>query len=379
MSYCRKRSGKWYYTICWTTPDGKSHRSEHVGGLNKSSCRKAWRAAMSELDTTGIYMPPSERTMQTCLNEWLDDFVNIQLKQNTIDSYEGVVNNHLIPAFGQRPIKDMTIPVLQDWLNAQRNTYSHSTLKTFHAVLKSSFEWLLTNRKYITDNPMDHVIVPRAVAPNPSIAFPSASLDKVRVFSPDEIKTIFSHFGPDHQFHMPLLLGYYCGMRLGECLALTWNHVDLQSHSIAVVANQYDKTGMPISSTPKSPKSSRIVTFAQKLYNELKQQQWRQKENKFKAGPFYHQTNFVCTSESGDGMTSNDIRYFGQWCKKMFGGGSFHSLRHTHATMLIESGVGIDYVSKRLGHASVYTTANIYDNVTDRREQEVVSLMDKIL
>lgn len=37
--------------------------------------------------------------------------------------------------------------------------------------------------------------------------------------------------------------------------------------------------------------------------------------------------------------------------------------------MLIEHGLPLDYVSKRLGHSSIYTTANVYDTVTDKREK----------
>lgn len=41
--------------------------------------------------------------------------------------------------------------------------------------------------------------------------------------------------------------------------------------------------------------------------------------------------------------------------------------------------MGIDYVSKRLGHASMYTTADIYDDITKKREDKAIKLMDKIL
>lgn len=41
--------------------------------------------------------------------------------------------------------------------------------------------------------------------------------------------------------------------------------------------------------------------------------------------------------------------------------------------------MGIDYVSKRLGHASMYTTAKFYDDVTQKREAEAIALMDRIL
>lgn len=58
--------------------------------------------------------------------------------------------------------------------------------------------------------------------------------------------------------------------------------------------------------------------------------------------------------------------------QKEFHNGSFHSFRHTHATMMLENNIELDYVSKRLGHSSIATTANIYDTITDKRNKEAM-------
>lgn len=368
MAYFRKRGNKWYYTLCWTDENGKNHSSERVGGLTKSDCQKAWRKAMESIDKTGMYIPPSSKKMDECLNEWSSS-VKINYKQNTIDSYTSTIKHHLIPAFGNYKLKSMTSSVIQEWLNQQRDSYSRSTLKTFYIILKVFFCWIILTRKYMDVNPMDAVSVPKYFTlPN-----------KTHVFTSDEIQIIFSNFGWNHPFHMPLMLGYCCGMRLGECLALTWNNVDMENRTINVCSNQYDKKSGSKLSIPKSNASIRVITFGQKLYDALQHKRWQQKASRFKAGIFYKELNFVCTDEVGNSLTSNNLRTFGIWCKKQFGTGSFHSLRHTHATMLIESGMGLDYVSKRLGHSSIYTTANIYDSITSKREKEAISLMDKIL
>lgn len=370
MGYCRKRGKKWYYTLRWTAENGKQCQSEHVGGLTKAECEKAWRAAMITIDTQGIYAKPCEKLMSKCLDEWMDKYVSVNLKQNTIDSYESNVRIHIIPAFGEYPLKSMTTSLLQDWLNEQRVRYSRSTLKTFHTILKRSFEWFLTNRKYIKTNPMDHVTIPRY----------DKLPTKVRAFTKEEINTIFTKFDNEHRFHMPIILSYLTGMRLGECLALTWDDVDMKNRTIHVVSSLYDKQGTPVrGETPKTASSIRIITYGQKLHDELVRQQWRQNDSRNRAGSFYRESGLVCTDDDGRPLTSSALRYFGQWCHKQFGAGSFHALRHTHATRLIEKGLGLDYVSKRLGHSSISTTADIYDDITVEREAEAVRLMDKIL
>ena len=368
MAYLRKRGDKWYYTVCWTDEKGKQHKSERVGGLTKAECQKAWRKAMESVDITGIYQKPCDYKIADCLKAWLKA-IKKEYKQNTLDNYSSTVYNHLIPDLGDYQLKRIKTSILQDWLNQQRDIYSRSTVKVFFAVLKNFFRWIVLNRQYIENNPMENVSIPRY------FTLPK----KTHVFTSDEMKAILAHFGPEHPFHMPIMLSYCCGMRLGECLALTWDQVDFENRVIEVKFNQYDKRSLPQRTAPKSVASMRKITFGKKLYEALKEKQWLQKEARFKAGPFYTESNLVCTDDSGACMTSNSLRFFGMWCKEKFGAGSFHSLRHTHATMLIEAGMGLDYVSKRLGHASMYTTADIYDDVTHKREEKAIELINKIL
>lgn len=370
MKHCRKKGNRWYFRINWSDESGKRHQKEQFGGYTEAECKKAWRAAMRELDVTGEYKTPADKHLDECLAEWLELEVKVNCKQNTYDSYEAVVRMHIIPEFGSRPIRKITTSALQDWLNKQKETYSQSTVKSFTAVLKMSFLWFTVNRKYLPATPAENITTPRY----------DELQKEVYPFTAEDIKKIFAKFPAAHRFHMPLALSYYTGMRLGECLALTWDNVDMKSRTIFVATTLYDKKGTPKQgSTPKSKRSVRTITFGKKLYAALKRQEWQQQAAKFKAGAFYSSSNFVCTDDSGAQLTSNAMRYFGQWCKKEIGAGSFHSLRHTHATMLYESGADLDYVSHRLGHASVYTTANIYASITDEREKRMVELIDKIL
>ena len=58
---------------------------------------------------------------------------------------------------------------------------------------------------------------------------------------------------------------------------------------------------------------------------------------------------------------------------------SVHSLRHTNATMLLMNGLSDTTVSKRLGHANVTTTKNIYSHALKSKDEEAAEVMDNIL
>ncbi|WP_081462247.1 tyrosine-type recombinase/integrase [Alicyclobacillus acidocaldarius] len=58
---------------------------------------------------------------------------------------------------------------------------------------------------------------------------------------------------------------------------------------------------------------------------------------------------------------------------------SFHGLRHTHATWLLESGVDLKIVSERLGHGSITITADIYAHVTDAMQREAMEKLKTMM
>lgn len=371
MAHCRKKGNRWYYRLTWTDETG-THRAERAGGRTKTECLQAWRAAMVEIQQRAVFTMPKSMLFRTALDEWLEKSVRVNGKQSTIDAYSGVVRNHLAPDLGDIPLKKITTSALQDWLNEQRLRYSRSTVHSFFAVLRSSFAWLVANRRYLADNPMVNVTMPKFdELPKP-----------IRVFTSAEMAAIFRRFPPSHRFHLPLALAYYAGLRLGECLALTWDQVDLDQGTLAITSTMYDKSGLPTRArTPKSSRSARVITFGHKLKRLLIRKRWQQKEARFQAGALYKDGpdgGYVCDRGDGGPMTSNNMKYFGMWCKEHLGSGSFHCLRHTHATMLREQGVGLDYIASRLGHSSMYTTARYYDAITDKREKAVVELIDKV-
>lgn len=108
---------------------------------------------------------------------------------------------------------------------------------------------------------------------------------------------------------------------------------------------------------------------------------WRecQKACKKEYGPFYKKSSYVCTHLDGTKTTSNNLRYFNIWCSENHLPGTFHSLRHTHATQLLDAGTDLDYVSKRLGHSSILLTSKTYIHVSTNRHRKSISIMDKEL
>ncbi|MEG0971481.1 MAG: tyrosine-type recombinase/integrase [Lachnospiraceae bacterium] len=88
--------------------------------------------------------------------------------------------------------------------------------------------------------------------------------------------------------------------------------------------------------------------------------------------------DMVCVRENGEYCSTDSFKYCARVIhnelKLAF---NYHSLRHTHATMLIENGANIKDVQERLGHTDIQTTLNTYVHNTDVMRNETVDIFEK--
>jgi integrase len=60
-------------------------------------------------------------------------------------------------------------------------------------------------------------------------------------------------------------------------------------------------------------------------------------------------------------------------------GSSLHTVRHSHASILLEKGVALTTVSERMGHSSVSTTADIYSHALRGKDEEAAEIFGKVM
>ena len=368
MAYFRKKGNKYYFTVC-ISKNNKKIKHEYAGGSTPEECYARYIEYISRIDMSKEYPDAFRMPFSLLLKEWYQKSVLVNCTDNTKEQYLRTIRNHLEPELGNIPIGNITTQLLDTWLTEKRKKYAQSSLEVMYTILRSVFRWCVTIPKYLKDNPTLGLKLPRYF-----------EIKKApRIFTKEQIHAIFKKYPPKHKLYMPCILSYCTGMRVGECLALQWKDVDLDTRYIQVVSTIYDHNGLfKVEPMPKSRSSVRKISFSQKLYEAFLEQKKRQ-QYLSAHNDLYYKTDFVCTRDNGRPMRSNDIRTFNSWCNRNFGGLSFHSFRHTHATMLIDHGVDIDYISKRLGHSCVEITSRIYLSVTDVRNKKVMDMLDDVL
>ncbi len=365
----RKRGDKYYYTVFYTDERGVRRRVERVGTDNLRDTKKLERAAQAAADRDR-YQASASITVDRFYEQWLEEALTENaFKVNTIRSYRAAVKNHILPQFSGMKLQALTPRLLQNFLNGLSSSLSSASIRIICSALRTSLAYAADICEYIPDSPASRIHAPRC----------QTAPEETEIFSPEDIEAIFSRFKEGDPLFLLIRLAYYTGMRAGECCALQWPDVDLRRREIYVHQTAVQDVSWTVQELPKTRASVRRVSFAAALRPLLQEARLRQRKDRFRYGRYYREGNFVCAMECGSMTTPNNVRYFNQWCKDAIGHGSFHTLRHTYATMMLEAGADLELVSKQLGHSSLAVTARVYSHVLDRRKKKLVSLMDKAL
>ena len=169
------------------------------------------------------------------------------------------------------------------------------------------------------------------------------------------------------------------GARRGEILGLKWENVDFDNSRIYICRSiSYTPDRGVYESTPKTASSKRYVSLPQETMQMLKQYRTWQSGEILRLGKYYRRQGFVFSQDNGAPMHPDSVTDWMSKFSKRHGLPHInpHAFRHTMASMLYFNGVDSVSISKRLGHAQVSTTANIYAHVVeeaDRKNAEILS------
>lgn len=168
------------------------------------------------------------------------------------------------------------------------------------------------------------------------------------------------------------------GARRGEILGLKWAAVDFGSNRIRICNNVlYSSERGVYEDTPKTETSNRTITLPAETMQLLRQYKAWQAGERLRLGEYFQNQDFVFCQDNGNPMHPDSVT---DWLKKFSSRHDLphihpHSFRHTMASMLYFNGVDSVSISKRLGHAQVSTTANIYAHIMDEADQRNADIL----
>lgn len=379
----RKRGNTWYYYFDMGIVEGKRKKVERTaeGAQTKAEAEAVLRRKILEYENAGTVFKPSEMTLHDFLMFWLKEYVELKLKPNTQDNYRLTIKNHILPHLGKYKLKSITPHVLQQFMNLKvREGLARQTLSIIRGILNKSLNQAVYPYKYINENPMSYVELMKNKERKPT-------KDDLKIQSKENLRLLNEKVTEDHPFYLPFHIGLHCGLRVGELCGLEWKHVNFEEMIIEIeqqlTSVKIDNKMVWVVSPPKSVSGYRTIPVGNSLMNILKKEKIKQKENKLKYGKAYQQNpehDFICKKENGTHYTPSVIKY---QVRDLIRGKlgiefNYHSLRHTHATMLIENGTPIKTVQKRLGHSRSAITEDRYVHLTQKMARDAADIFDSI-
>lgn len=365
-------------------PDGFYQRSITVGRKpdGKFIRKTIYAKTVKELETKaadyerqllhGTLSSNEKMTFGELAEVWINDY-KPKISGTTKAMYKAILDTHLRPELSAYKLKDLKAHHLQSIINQMAE--SGKSTSTMKKVKLTAVQ--------ILQVAMDNDVIFRNVFSKVSI--PTIKATERRPLTQEEIDLVVNTYS-GHRMGLPALILLYCGLRRGELLALTWNDIDLILKNINVNKSVIYVGNQAQIKSPKSESGVRSVPIPDNIIEALKHARKSAK------------STMVCPA--ADGSIMSQIAFKRAWESythylNIKAGGrdrsrtkpklividnlTPHMFRHTYATILYNAGVDIKSAQRFLGHADINVTLKIYTHLSEQKEQEAITALNKHL
>ncbi|WP_421433495.1 tyrosine-type recombinase/integrase [Streptococcus suis] len=352
----------------------------NITGRTKKEVKNKTQQAIATFKTDGAtrYQSATITSYQALAELWWNSYKHT-VKPNTRGNVRTLLKKHVLPLFGAYKLDKLTTPLLQSIVikladkanTGEAGAYLH--YDKIHALNKRILQYGVV-MQVLPYNPAREVILPRNAK--------KATRKKVKHFNDEQLKQFLGYLdGLDLTNYRNLyevtlykfLLATGC--RINEVLALHWSDIDLNNATVSITKtlNRYGSIN-----SPKSNASIRDIDIDSQTVAMLKEYRRRQIQEAWTLGrsetvvfsDFIH--DYPEDKTLGNRLTTR-LRNIG------LPNIGFHGFRHTHASLLLNSGIPYKELQHRLGHSRISMTMDIYSHLSKENAKNAVTFYEKAL
>lgn len=366
------KSGKWSFVVWYTDVQGNRKQKRKRGLKTKKDAQDAERDFLNSLNHNGV-LDKRELSVSKLIDMYLEARQH-ELKANTYTVLVHVLNRHIRPFFGKLNVSDINSVRVAAFHKYLLNDVGIklSSAKIVHSRLIAMIRYAEVH--YDIER-ISHKIKPPRQNNGPVID------ERAKFYTTEQVRELVSIASNDNQLLADIIeMLYQTGLRIGELMALTYNHVDFDQKKLLIRQNatyaKIDGKMQTIITTPKTKHSVRDVLLTDKSFELISNYFVADQQLIGFSKSFYifspkkttpHQYGTI-QKQFKILMEQNDIQQI-----------TLHDLRHSHASLLINLGADALLVRDRLGHRDVTTTLNTYSHLFPERENSIVSALNEHL
>lgn len=313
----------------------------------------------------GTYVPPSERTVADLIETWLKRGKR-RWSTNTYANYEDLANRHIVPELGKLRIVEVTTARLQDWMDALADQgYAAGTLQLIRVILGNAFSEAV-DLEIVAKSPVRKLKMAPVVEGEPP------------AWTVDEVRRVLAIVDRSPLWSAVYRFALTTGCRPGEVMALQWKDVDLTRGTATIRRTlTRDERKRHIVGSKTKTKLIRRVEITPQTKRAIERWRGEQGRNRADAGDRWEEGDFVFTGAAGHFLHPQT---WGRYQRALIEKAkvkplNLHGLRHTNATLDIDSGAHIKVVQERLGHKHIEQTMK-YMHASPVHHREAAGALD---
>ena len=358
---------------------GKDVKTSITGRTKKEVKQKTKEAEIAFLQNGSTRFQASNiTTYKELASLWWESYKHT-VKPNTQLNVRRLLDNHILPLFGSYKLDKLTTPLIQNIVNKLADKTNKGEEGAFlyydslHALNKRILQYGVVMQA-IPFNPAREVILPRNTQ--------KAKRKKVKHFDNEDLKRFLQYLDTldlsRYRYYYEITLYKFLlatGCRINEALALSWSDIDLDNAIVHITKTLNYNQEL---NSPKSKSSYRDIDIDQATVSMLKQYKHRQVQEAWQLG---HSETVVFSDFINEYPNNRTLQtrlrtHFKRADVPNIG---FHGFRHTHASLLLNSGIPYKELQHRLGHSQLSMTMDIYSHLSKENAKKAVSFYETAL
>ena len=326
------------------TPAGK-RIVKKASGKTKTEALKKLKGIIRDYED-GLLVSSKGYTVADAVRNWLE-FGLSGRGSGTVDKCTILANTHIIPALGARKLVNLTADDVDRWLADKAKKLSTRTLRELRSILVRAISRAQARDK-VKRNVALLCEIPKGKEGRPS---KSLTLDQAEAVLKASEGTAL---------HAYIVLSLLLGARTEELRALTWSHVDLDGTPPSLMVWRSVREG----GDTKTRKSRRTLAMPRRCADALKLHRERQDVAKRAAGDSWQDNGLVFASKVGTELDAHNVRRSFRAVLKKAGLNAKEwtprEMRHSFVSLLSDSGVPLENISRLVGHRNTTVTETVY-------------------